>query len=293
MNDDLLEFDALWDYDRPVESEARFRELLPAAESWPDVRLQLLTQIARAQGLQRRFVEAQATLDEVEAALSPDMLRPRIRYMLERGRVFNSSGQPAQARTFFEAAWTMAEAHPAEALYAIDAAHMLAIVALPDAQLAWNLKALALAEGASDERSRRWRGSLYNNIGWTYHGRSDYVTALEYLERALAVRREQGDAEETRIARWCVARVRRDLGQVEEALAEQRSLLAEHERLGERSGYVFEEIGECLRLMGDQEAARPYFAEAYSELARDPWLVANESSRLERLRLLGQAASGG
>jgi tetratricopeptide (TPR) repeat protein len=288
MDNALLDFDTLWDYSRPDKSEARFWELLPAAEARPPLRLELLTQIARAQGLQRRFDEARATLDMVEAALTSELLRPRIRYLLERGRVFNSSGQLEQAGPLFEAAWALAAAEPAEAFYAIDAAHMLAIVAPPEEQLAWNLKALALAESSADERARRWRSSLYNNIGWTYHSQGDYATALDYLQRALACRIQSQDAAETLVARWCVARARRDVGQATEALAEQRALLAEYERAGQRSGYVFEEIAECLALLGEAEAARPFFADAYAELSGDPWLAANEPARLARLRALGE-----
>jgi hypothetical protein len=49
----LPDFDRLWDYDHPEVSEQAFREILPLANS-PDAeqyRLELLTQIARAQGL--------------------------------------------------------------------------------------------------------------------------------------------------------------------------------------------------------------------------------------------------
>jgi len=129
---------------------------------------------------------------------------------------------------------------------------------------------------------------LLNNIGWTYHAAGDYTAALDCLTRALAFRREHGPAEALRVARWCVARVRRDMGQVAEALAEQRALLAEYEALGQPSGYVFEEIGEGLLLLGDEAAARPYFAAAYRELSADPWLVAEEPARLEHLRLLAE-----
>jgi len=280
------DFDALWDYGDPAGSEARFRALLPAASDRPDLHAELLTQIARAQGLQRRFDDAHRTLDAVETMVAGT--RSRARYLLERGRVFNSSGQPERARPYFEAALTLTEGEPAEAYYAIDAAHMLAIVAPPEEQLDWNRRALALAEGAADARARRWRGSLLNNIGWTYHAQGEYTAALDYLERALQARREEGGAEGIRVARWCVARVRRDLGQVEAALAEQRALWAEHEASEQPSGYVAEEIGECLRRLGDEAAARPYFALAHAELSRDPWLVANEPARLERLLALGR-----
>ena len=92
MTTELSDFDSLWDYGRPAETEARFRELLPAADDSPALGAELLTQIARAQGLQGRFAEAHATLDDLEPNLSRLPLRPRIRYLLELGRVYNSSG---------------------------------------------------------------------------------------------------------------------------------------------------------------------------------------------------------
>jgi tetratricopeptide (TPR) repeat protein len=288
MNGEQNDFDTLWDYDDPAGSEARFRARLAAAGMDGEVRLQLLTQIARAQALQRRFDDAHRTLDEVEAALPAASLRSRARYLLERGRVFNSSGEPERARPCFAEALQLTESDPAEAFYAVDAAHMLAIVAPPDEQLEWNRRALALTEGAADPRARRWRGSLLNNIGWTYHAQGDYAAALDYLEQALNASRTAGAPDAIRVARWCVARVRRDLGEVEAALAEQRALWQEYEASGRPSGYVAEEIAECLRLLGDENGARPYFALAYAELSRDPWLVAKEPARLERLLALGR-----
>lgn len=287
MDEGPAEFDTLWDYDQPAETEKRFRSLMPALGANTSWRAELLTQISRAQGLQRRFAEAQATLDSVETLLPDLPLRPRIRYLLERGRVLNSSGDPAAARPFFMEAFRLAEAEPQEAFFAIDAAHMLAIIS-PEEALAWNQRALALADSATEARARNWRGSLLNNMGWAYHEQGDFTEALRYFEAALAFRRQQGQASEIRIARWCVARVRRDLGQTATALDEQRQLLAEFEAIGERSGYVYEEIGECLLAMGDVPGSRANFALAYELLSADPWLDANEPERLRRLRLLAQ-----
>lgn len=287
MDEELAEFDTLWDFDNPTETEKRFRSLLPAWGANISLRAELLTQIARAQGLQRRFEEALATLDNVEALLTNLPLRPRIRYLLERGRVLNSAGDPSAARPFFMEALQLAETEPQEAFFAIDAAHMLAIVS-PDEALAWNQRALALADATPDARAQNWRGSLLNNMGWAYHERGDFPEALSYLEAALAFRRQQGQASEIRVARWCVARVCRDLGQLKAALDEQRELLAEYEAIGERSGYVYEEIGECLLALGDVTDSQAYFALAYVVLSADPWFVANEPERLRRLRLLAQ-----
>src|SRR5688572_21565066 len=86
--DTLPNFDELWDYNDPATTEQKFRALLPRAEASADrfYHAQLLTQLARAQGLQRKFDEAHATLDQVAQVDQPPA---RVRYLLERGRVFN------------------------------------------------------------------------------------------------------------------------------------------------------------------------------------------------------------
>ena len=55
-------------------------------------------------------------------------------------------------------------------------------------------------------------------------------------------------------------------------------------------GYVHEEIAECLLLLGQREPARSHFALAFEALSMDPWLQADESSRLARLKRLGSQA---
>ncbi|MEK7325164.1 MAG: tetratricopeptide repeat protein [Chloroflexota bacterium] len=282
-----MDFDDLWDYNDPEATERKLRGLLPSAAGDASYHAQLLTQIARAQGLQRKFDEAHRTLDEAQSLLTDDLAQARIRYLLERGRVFNSSKHREQARPLFLEAWELATS-AGEDSYAIDAAHMLGIVEQPEQALEWNLKALVLAETTPDERAQNWRGSLYNNIGWTYHDAGNYQKAFDLFERALRWREAQGRLPQIRIAKWCVARALRSLGRLEEALAAQQALLAEHENAGGKDGYVYEELGECLLALNRQEEARPYFALAYDELSKDPWLADNEPARLERLKQLGR-----
>ena len=287
---DLPNFDELWDYNQPGETEARFQELLPLAEAHPAYHAELLTQIARTQGLQRQFEEAHATLDGVKAMLTPDMGRAKARYLLERGRVYNSSQQKSLAQPLFQAAWQAAQVC-GEDYFAVDAAHMLAIVAPPEEALRWNLQALALAEESQSPRARNWLGSLYNNIGWTYHDEGEYSRALDYFEKARDWREEQGQEQEARIARWCVARALRSLERIAEAYQLQLELLGEYQALGEDSGYVNEELGECLLLMGNPEEASAFFHTAHEILSKDPWLAEAEPERIERLRRLGEEAA--
>jgi tetratricopeptide (TPR) repeat protein len=285
---ELSDFDALWDYDNPEATERQFRALLPKAEQSDNrsYHVQLLTQIARAEGLQRRFADAHATLDTAQALLSAPKGRAQIRYLLERGRVFNSSKQIEQARPLFLAAWEAAQAQH-EDFYAIDAAHMLAIVEPPQQRLEWNLRALALAEQSRQPRAQKWLGSLYNNIGWAYHDMGKYQHALEIFQKALEWREAAGGAAGIRIARWCIARALRSLDRVDEALAIQRKLLDELERAGASDGYVHEELGECLLALNRPTEARQHFSQAYAVLSKDPWLMENEPARVRRLRDLG------
>jgi tetratricopeptide (TPR) repeat protein len=255
--DNLPDFDSLWDYRKPAETEAAFRELL-----------------ARAQG-------------EACTALQLGSLPPRVRvrHLLERGRVFNSARQPEQARPLFLEAWEAARAAE-EDDYAVDAAHMMGIVEPPAEQLAWGLKALAAAEARAQPRARDWLGSLYNNLGWTYHDLGDWEQALDLFRRGQAWREAKGEARETRIARWAVARCLRSLGRLDEALAIQRELEQENARLGEKDGYVHEELGELLLALDRTDEARPQLVRAHELFSQDPWLSEREPERLARLRRL-------
>lgn len=287
----LADFDTLWDYDHPAQTEAAFRALLPQAHASGNraYTLELLTQLARTQGLQRDFAAAHETLDQAQALLTAELSRASVRYLLERGRVLNSSGHPEEARPLFELAWEQGLACH-EDFHTIDAAHMVAIVAPPEEQLEWTCKGLALVERTTDARARTWGGSLYNNIGWAYHAQAQYHHALEAFQRALAWRHIQGDPREIRIAEWCIARTLRSLGQVEEALRMQQALQEAWRSLGGSAGYVEEELGECLLTLERPAEARPYFAQAYVKLSHDPWLVATEPARLERLKGLGEGS---
>jgi tetratricopeptide (TPR) repeat protein len=283
----LPDFDALWDYSRPEQTEAKFREILLQFPEDDPALLELLTQIARAQGLQRKFAHAHQTLDEVERRLGEVTSRPRIRYLLERGRVFNSSGEAEKARPYFDQALELSKRF-GEDFYAVDALHMLAIVAPPEQSLLLNLQAIQLAEASPEDRARNWLGSLYNNRGWAYHDMGDYASALETFEKGEAWQMAKGRLNESRIAAWCVARVLRSLGRVEEALSRQMALQAELQSVEEHDGFVFEEIGECLLALDRVEEARPYFLKAHDLLMQDEWLAEKEPERLRRLKELGE-----
>ncbi len=283
----LPRFDDLWDYDQPDKSEGRFRDLLPKARASGDntYLAELLTQIARSQGLQGRFDEAHTTLDEAEGLLALAGPRAEVRYLLERGRVFNSSRRPKDARPLFLEAWQVADAE-GEDFYAVDALHMLQIVDPPEEGLEWAQKAMALAERSEDPRARGWLGSLYNNTGWTYHDMGRYEEALQTFQKGLEWQKQAGRERQAGIAAWTVGRALRSLGRYDQALEMQHANLRAREKAGEPDGYVHEELGECLLALNRREEASPHFARAYALLSQDPWLTANEAERLSRLERL-------
>ena len=285
---ELPDFDSLWDHGRPDATERAFRALLPSApRSDASYRLELLTQIARAEGLQQRFADAHRTLDGVAVELTEALPRVHVRYLLERGRVLNSSGNPEVAAPLFLEAWERGRSTGEDAL-AVDAAHMLGIVTSGDDQLAWNERAIDLAAASPDHHANAWLGSLLNNIGWTYHDAGRFEDALTVFQRAVEVRTTDGAAGTLIIARWCVARTLRSLERFEDALALQRALLEDLAQTGARDGYVHEELAENLLALGRGDEARPHCATAHLLLAGDPRLAANEPARLDRLRLLGE-----
>jgi tetratricopeptide (TPR) repeat protein len=281
------QLDGQWDYANPSASEERFRAELARWPAGDPQALIVATQIARAQGLRHRFAEAHATLDGVAARLDTAPSHVRIRYLLERGRAFNSAGSRERAVPLFAEALSLAECADDE-FYAVDAAHMLGIASPPGEALGWNLKALALAGKAADPRARRWDASLYNNIGWTWHERGDDATALAYWEKALAARKAAGDARRTRETDWTVARGLRALGRFDEAQAIQLSLVAELDRIGESDGYVFEELAEISLARGDAAGARIWAAKAHAALKDDASLKENEPARLARLTAVAE-----
>ena len=281
--------DQLWSFDEPAVSERRFRvEIAKHAAHSREAR-EATTQLARALGLQRKFADADAVLDALSGDIDNPPVRIRVRYWLERGRILNSSGRPADAVPLFKTAADAAtnDTLPGADFYRVDALHMLGIAAPADARPRWNLEALSVADASSDERARGWRASLLHNIGWTYHARGEYATALDYWQKALAARETSGDKAKVRIAQWTVGRALRSLNRLDEAETLQRELMVANEKANAPDGFVYEELTEIALARGDTEGAKRWAAQAYRYLRDDIWLAANEKARLDRLAEIG------
>ncbi len=280
------DIEALWDYNQPAVSEARFREALKT-ESGDDA-LELETQIARTFSLRREFTQAHALLDTVQRRMSEKTRSAvRVRYLLERGRTFRSANEAVKARPLFLEAWQIGDKEKLT-LLAIDAAHMMGIVEGGEEAQRWNERAMALAMSSNVPRAIRWRGSLANNMGHTERERGNLDAAAKHFQASLTAFQLTRSGSQIRMAKWQIANVMRLQKRFDEALALQLVIETEASEAGEPDGYVFEEIAEIYLVKNEPAKAKPYFAKAVEALSKDTWFAENEGDRLARMRQLAK-----
>jgi tetratricopeptide (TPR) repeat protein len=206
----------LWDFDDIDASERRLEEQLHK-ETSDAGRAEVLTQLARVQGLRDMFADGDRLIDRAQA-LSDGSAAVDARIQMERGRLRNSSGDAAAALAMFEAAFEIAE-RGGEQILAADAAHMAAI-ASPDRQgkLEWTERGIRIAAESSDRDVNYWLGPLYNNLGWEYQDAGDYEDALIAFQHALAARMRYPEMPALiEHAKEAVAEALRALGREDEA----------------------------------------------------------------------------
>ncbi len=284
---------------QPVEIERNLTELLPQAVENKSIYVQILSQIALAQAMQKKFHVANETLNTAENFLNPEDHVAKARILLERGRVLMQQGDSPAARPFFQKSYDLAAAHHLD-YHRCNAAHMIAIVAnTPDEKIKWNALAITLAERSTISRARMWLGSLYNNLGHAYIEKKQYARALDSLEKAKSIRKQEGHACNIRVAEWAVARALRLLDRTDEALSlllplletydsmvKSQSLDIPIEILPSIRGLVYEELALIYGAKG-----REFAALAYDDLSKDEWFKKLEPQRLMWLEAQGKKES--
>lgn len=258
----------IWDFSNPAASAEKFIQELKQPHSQNE-QIEIWAQIARCYGLQGQFERAHEILDEHWQEAERIGGRALASFLLERGRVFRSSGAVERAYEFFDRA-----ADSDELDLKLDAMHMQAIVAEPDDAININTEAIAIARAASDnEWARRWAGTLLNNLGWSLFDRGQYADALECFEEGLEERLARGNESQVHHAKWAVARTLRALERYEEALKIQQDL-------DESDGYVCEELAELHFIL-----AKKNFSTA-SKLLKEAY--GPESEQLKRMERLAK-----
>lgn len=283
----LPDFDKLWNYGDPAATETKFRELLPQAVAAgdPSYHLQLITQIARTYSLRNNFDEAHKLLDEVEKQLTPNLKLARVRYLLERGRTFNSAGEPGDAEPLFIEAYELAESI-GEMRHAIDAVHMVAIVQTDaEKQVEWNLKGIALADKNPEQKG--WLNALYNNIGESYLKLEDYPNAHKYFYK-LSEFQKARTGEADMYTMKDLAKSLRLAGSAQHALMMMHEVLEKLTAKGTDDGWIREELAEDYRALGNHAGAKPHFVKAYELLSKDEYCIKHEKEKLEHLKEMAE-----
>lgn len=280
---ELPNFDTMWNYGDPSGTRAKFLEVLPKAEKSGNAEYlaQLLTQIARTLSLENKFDEALATLDRADKLISDTMHLARVRYLLERGRTFNSSNHADKALPLFVEATNLAMQHHIDH-HAVDALHMVAI-AQPDPkdQIEWNLKGIAMAE--PNEKLHGWLWALYNNIGESYLKLHDYSNAYQYFHK-LAEYQTKRVGKVDMYTEKDEAKCLRLLGKPADALALMQPYYSKFAEARTPDGYISCEYAEDLEALGRHDEAKPIFSEALALLEKDEEFVTNYKEQLERLK---------
>ena len=272
----------LWDFDDLDATERRLSEQLDAEES-EDGRAEVVTQLARVEGLRGDFERADALADEAAARAESDVARARVD--LERGRIRRSSGDRGAARPLFESAYTGALA-AGQLFMAADAAHMVALAASDhDGFVEWTSRGIALAD--AHEAATYWLGPLLNNLGWEYYEAGEYALALDAFERALVAREREPEKDEAiEIARYAVGKTLRALGCTGEAIPLLETAVAWAARVDRPDGRLHEELAEEYAVVGRTDDARQQARLAIPLLEADDPSFADDEERRTRLAAL-------
>ncbi len=277
---------ALWDFDDLDVSEERLRAQL-AIEASDEGRAEVLTQLARVEGLRGEFAAGEQLLAEAETLAGASAVAAA-RVDLERGRLHRSSGDREAALPLFESAFAGA-LDAGEWFIAADAAHMAALAASDrESFSAWTQRGIALAEEHTD--AEYWLGPLLNNLGWEYYEAGELEPALDAFQRALRAReRDPANRAAIEIARYAVGKTLRAEGRPEEAIPLLEQAVAWAESSGAPDGWFHEELAEEYAAAGRAAEAGEQARLALPLLERDDPSFAEDRERSARLRTLAGA----
>ncbi len=252
------------DFNRPVEVEA-------------------LSQIARMHLIQGRPDEGRQWLERAQGRATDSDPMGWSRYLGVKGRFeWKADSLPAARKTFDE----MYVYCNTNALWgrAVDAAHMLAIVAAtPEEQVEWSRRGIDAAQAGAQEQ---WLGPLWNNLAVSFDERGQHDSALECFTKARHYHWQYSGEVAKLFADYHIGMTYRKLGKFEEAGQWLRPVLAWAERLGNHSaiGQACEDLGEIAIATGNKaeglkllkRARDEYKAEGYDQSWPEIWESINK-----------------
>jgi tetratricopeptide (TPR) repeat protein len=274
---------ALWDFDDLDASEARFRAQLDE-EATPSGQAEVLTQLARVEGLRGDFDAGERLIEEAGSLVGASPVAGA-RVDLERGRLRRSRGDRTDALPLFETAFETAR-EAGEPFIAVDAAHMAALAAPDNAGFtAWTSRGIEIAEATTEPSVRYWLGALLNNLGWQQFENGDLEAALASFERALGEReRDPQNRQAIELALYAVAKTLRSLGRPSEGLSLLERAQASAATDDRTDPWVHEELAETYAALGRKADTREHAERALALLPDADADFEADGERAARLR---------
>jgi len=192
------------------------------------------------------------------------------RYLGVRGRFEWTAKDSAATVATFRELFDYCEAN---GLYerAVDATHMMALVAPREERFEWARNGIAMAEAGE---LTGWLGPLWNNMGWDYVDAGDYEEGLAALEQARVYHYETGQQLSKLIADYSVAHVKRLMGDTDAAKMELQGVFAQANEMQEAGhldavewmGFSRWELAEIAVAEDDNQTAAEFMNQALREL---------------------------
>lgn len=155
---------------------------------------------------------------------------------------------------------------------AVDAAHMVALVAKKEDRLAWGLKGIKAAE---EGHLDGWLGPLWNNHGWNLEDLGRYEEGLEALKKAREYHYKSSRELPKLVADWSVGYAYRKVGNIDSALSIMTDVIGRADSLykedpstdyAEWVGSTNRELGEIALAQNRPDEALVYFRKAKDKL---------------------------
>ncbi len=209
-------------------------------------------------------------LEQARARTSLDDPLGWSRYLGVRGRFeWTAKDSVATTATFRE----LFDYCEASGLYkrAVDATHMMALVAPRAERFEWARNGIAMAEAGE---LTGWLGPLWNNMGWDHVDAGEYAEGLAALEQARVYHYESGQQLSKLIADYSVAHIKRLMGDTATAKTELQGVFDQASEMQEAGhldavewmGFSRWELAEIAATEGDNPGAIALMREALSEL---------------------------
>lgn len=250
-----------------------YKQAATAAEQTGDLTVQVeaLAQVARAYSIQGQLAAGEPWLKQAAELASPSDPIAWSRFQNVTGIFQRERGERELATETFIRLYDYCRERE---MYrrAIDAAHMVAIAADLETQIAWAYKGIAAAEAGGYED---WLAILWNNLGWTLDDLGRYSESLTALRKARDYHWRTGSDLMKLIADWSLGHALRMTEKADSARIVMEATLAWAQRRYEADpspteaewlGFVYQELGEQRLLAGDRADGIRQLEMAYTRL---------------------------